>query len=129
MTSKPLSGSSPSSPNYSNTELYILYISLYFSKWRHPSRCQVHQHHYQTTATRHYTFYIFLYISRSGDIQALGRFITINSSLSSPYCSSTPHILKPKKNFQGCQSCRRCSSCRDLEIRRSAQGVQHEGES
>ena len=30
-------------------------------------------------------------------IQAIVRFITINSSLSSPYCSSTPHILTNKK--------------------------------
>ena len=33
-------------------------------------------------------------------IQAIVRFITINSSLSSPYCSSTPHILRPKQKHK-----------------------------
>ena len=40
------------------------------------------------------------FATRSGDIQAVVRFITINSSFTSPYCSSTPHILRPKQKHK-----------------------------
>ena len=98
------------------------------------------------------------FATRSGDIQAVVRFITITinsspsinihhhpSSSSKSLSGSSPsihhyhhHIAAARHiswgqnkniNFQGCQSCRRRSSCRDLESRRSAQGVQHEGDS
>ena len=58
-SSKPLSGSSPSSPYYSNMPLYLLYISIYFSKWRNPSCCQVHNHHFiiiNTILQQHATY-------------------------------------------------------------------------
>ena len=76
-TSKPLSGSSPSSPYYSNSPLYLLYISTFF--------------------------HLFLEVVTS-KLQAVVRFITINSSLSSPYCSSTPPILTNKKTSRAAKA-------------------------